>query len=370
MAKISQIGIIAGQLVVGGAERQLFLWLSNLDRDRFSPVVLTLHPGHGDYWEQKVEELNIPLYRVPASPNPLVRLQKVIHLLKPHQPVLVHGWHYFASAYAGLVSKFLGVPCVGGIRSGFNPGQRSLNTLLVHRFCDAVVANSTAAAQAYISSLGGRSQAVFSVPNAIVESFKSRVSVREELSQRFGIPSGAKWIFSLGRMDPLKRFELLLDLAARLSGSESDFHFIIVGDGPEKSRLEALSYELGLAKQVSFLGEIPEAASWMKGMDVFCFPSMSEGLPNAVMEAAAAALPVVAWKLPFCEELFPGELLALLSEPGNLDAMFSDLSLLLRSDSLRARMGEAAQKHILENFGLDRFVQNMTSVYDAVLKRG
>ena len=59
MAEVINVVIIAGQLVVGGAERQLYLWLANLDRNRFDPIVLTLHPGHGEFWEDPIRELGI-----------------------------------------------------------------------------------------------------------------------------------------------------------------------------------------------------------------------------------------------------------------------------------------------------------------------
>lgn len=368
MSAPKTVAIIAGQLVVGGAERQLFLWLSNLDRGKFKPVVLTLHPEHDDYWEEPIEALGIPLLRVPQKTNRLQRVSEVVKLLRPFKPDLIHGWHFFASAYAGLAARFLGVPCVGGIRSSYAANQRNLETFLVQRFCDAVVANSSSAAQAYRSSLGNRGQPVFTVTNAIVDSYASREMVREELSARFGLPGDKVWICSIGRMEPLKRFDILLEMARRLGATHGNFHFVLIGDGPEKTRLEGLAESIGVTERVTFLGEVPNAANWMKGMDVFCFPSTSEGLPNVIMEAAAAGLPVVAWKMPFIEELLPDESMALLSKPGDLDSMLSNLSELLDSQSLRESIGTAAQKHILENFGVERYVREMTSVYDSVLQ--
>jgi len=64
----TNIAIIAGQLVVGGAERQLYLWLANLDRERFNPIVLTLHPGYGDYWEKPVEAFILRSICQPGCP--------------------------------------------------------------------------------------------------------------------------------------------------------------------------------------------------------------------------------------------------------------------------------------------------------------
>ena len=363
-----KVAVIAGQLVVGGAERQLYLWLAHIDREKFDPVVLTLHPDHDDYWEKPIEELDIPLLRVPQKANRMQRLSEIVKLLRPYRPDLIHGWHFFASAYAGLAGRVLGVPCVGGIRSSYSANQRNLETFLVHRFCDTVIANSDSAAEEYRLSLGKRIQPVFSVPNAILDSFASRVSVRSDLTRRYGLPGDALWICSIGRMDPLKRFDLLLEIARRLKTSHENFHVVLIGDGPEKTRLEGLSKTFGVTDRVAFLGEVPNAAEWMKGMDVFCFTSTSEGLPNVIMEAAAAGLPVVAWKLPFIEELLPDKDMSLLSKAGDLDSMLSNLTELISSQTLRENIGRAAQKYVLENFGIERFIQKMSSVYESVLQ--
>jgi len=363
------IAIIAGQLVVGGAERQLYLWLSHLDQRRFKPVVVTLHPYHDDYWEKPIEEFGIPLLRVSQKSNRLQRLSEIVKLLRPFKPELIHGWHFFASAYAGLAANILRVPCLGGIRSSYQADQKGLETFLVQRFCEAVVANSNSAAQAYRLSMGKRNQTVFTVPNAIGNSYKSREIVRDELSARFSLPGEKLWICSIGRMDPLKRFDLLLEMAAGLKTSAENFHVVLIGDGPEKTRLESLSESIGINDRVTFLGEVPNASDLLKGMDIFCFPSTSEGLPNVIMEAAAAGLPVVAWKLPFIEELLPEESMSLLSEPGDLDSMLEHLSELIDSQSIRRNIGMAGQKHILTNFGIERYVREMTSVYDLVMEQ-
>lgn len=364
------IAVIAGQLVVGGAERQLYLWLANLDQRKYKPVVLTLNPGHGDYWEKPVESLGIPLLRVPKNDNRLLRLFEIVKLLRPYKPELLHGWHFFASAYAGLAARLLGVPCVGGIRSSFQPDRQDLEIFLVHHFCDVVVANSNTAAQAYRLSLGKLSQQVHTVPNAIQESFTHRENVREHLSAQYGLEGGDLWICSIGRMEPTKRFDVLLELAALLKPTHKNFQFILIGEGSEKARLEAISADYGVTDCVRFLGEVPNASEWMKGMDIFCFPSMNEGLPNVVMEAAAAGLPVVAWAMPFIEELLPDRSMARLSPPGDVDSMLERLVELLDSKPLREGLGAAAKKQILENFSLARFIDGMSSVYDSTLELG
>ena len=364
-----KVTIIAGQLVVGGAERQLYLWLAHMDRDKFDPLVITLHPDHEDYWEKPIEDLGVPLFRVSQKPAKLVRLAEIIRILRSFKPDVIHGWHFFSSVYAGLAARFLGVPCLGGIRSEYSPHYKGLDTYIIKANCSAVVANSIAAADAYHTALGRKRQAIFTVPNAVMDYPMNRDTLREELAVSHNLPGDALWICSVGRMDPLKRFDFLLEMAARLRDEDPKFHVILIGDGPERARLEDLASSMDVVDKVSFLGEIPNAGRWMNAMDIFCFPSTSEGLPNAVMEAAAAGLPIVAWRLPFCEELLPDKSQAMLVEPGNLEDMSLALSNLLDSGDLRTQIGAAARSHIMEHFGLERYIQNMTTVYDYVITR-
>lgn len=364
-----KVAIIAGQLVVGGAERQLYLWLAHMDREKFDPLVITLHPYHDDYWEKPIEDLGIPLFPVAQRPAKMGRMVEIIKIFRSFNPDIIHGWHFFSSVYAGLAARFLRIACLGGIRSEYSPNKNGLDTYLVKSNCDAVVANSNAAADAYQRSLGNKHQAIFTVPNAVLDDPSNRDSLRKELAEAYDLPMDALWVCSVGRMDPLKRFDLLLEMADRLRYEKCKFHIVLIGDGPERARLEALASSLNIIKFISFLGEIPNAAQWLKAMDIFCFPSLSEGLPNAVMEAAAAGLPIVAWKLPFCEELLPDKSQAMLVQPGNLDEMTSALSQLLNSAQLQAQYGSAARSHILENFGLERYIQKMTDVYEFVINR-
>ena len=132
----TKVAIIAGQLVVGGAERQLYFWLSNMDCQRFEPIVLTLHPNSGDYWEKPIEALGIPLLRIKHRRSRFIRLIEIIWVLLPYKPQLIHGWHHFASPYAGVAAKLLGSKSLGGLRDTFrmflrNPVEAILSLWLV-----------------------------------------------------------------------------------------------------------------------------------------------------------------------------------------------------------------------------------------------
>jgi glycosyltransferase involved in cell wall biosynthesis len=368
MTRRHKIAIIAGQLVVGGAERQLYLWLSNLDRERFQPVVLTLHPGHNDYWEIPIRDLGIPLITIPHRCIRLVRVLDIARVLLSYKPQLIHGWHLFASPYAGLTAKLLGAKSLGGVRGAFRAFRdHSWESRLTLWFVDAIMANSSSVAEQLKAVRWGRKQIVYTVQNAVEDQAGNRLIMREALTRRFGFANRGVWIGSIGRLDPGKRFDNLLKALALLSVEVKDFHFLLVGDGPERGRLERMADELGIRQYVTFTGEVPGASAWLGALDIFCFTSLDEGLPNAVMEAAAAGVSIVSWRVPFIEEILKGREVAYLVEPEDLVGFKNALVALSHSPALRSKLGQAARKHVLEAFSLKKFVQHMTCVYEDLL---
>ena len=363
----TNVAIIAGQLVVGGAERQLYLWLANLDRERFNPIVLTLHPGYGDYWEKPVEDLGIPLFRINQRKNRIARMKEISQVLSPFQPQLVHGWHLFSGAYASLVAPRFKAKSLVGIRSSFESIQNSLELRIAERFADAFITNSESAA-ARIKSEKPSVRQVYVVPNAVIVDFEAREAVREKLKQELGLRPDALWLIAIGRMEQLKHFDELLEVAASLREKHCNFQLILIGGGAEESYLKQLSQQLRLEDYVRITGEIPNANQWLKGFDIFCMPSVSEGLPNVVMEAAAAGLPIVTWQLPFYEELLTPEETALMAAPGDRAGFEQAVLKLINDQSLREELGAAAQAQITEKFSLDRYIQNMTRVYEMMLQ--
>jgi glycosyltransferase involved in cell wall biosynthesis len=363
------IAIIAGQLVVGGAERQLYLWLANLDRERFDPVVVTLHPGCGDYWEKPIESLGIPLLRVARRPNPISRLLEITRKLRPFRPRLVHGWHLFASPYAGAAALLLGARAsLGSLRGSFEAYRRHrAQSILTEWLTDGIIVNSACAANQLAAAKGIRRRRIYTVPNAVEDRIEERARAREMLAVRWNVDPRRIWIGSTGRFEQSKRFDLLLEAVASLRRREEDVHLVLIGYGEGLDLLRSKAEALGIADRVTFTGQDADARVWMSALDIFCFLSLDEGQPNAVMEAAAAGVPIVAWRTPFLEELSDGGRAAALVPPRDLKALDEALETLIREPVTRERLGLGGRSYILANFSVRRFVQGITSTYEELL---
>ena len=363
------IAVIAGQLVVGGAERQLYLWLSHLDRARFRPVVVTLHPECGDYWERAIADLGVPLLPVPRRANRLARLAAIVAALQPHRPRLVHGWHLFASPYAGAAGRLLGARAsLGSLRGSFEAYRRDrVEAILTECLVDGILVNSRSAGERLAARPRARRRRIFTLPNAVEDRTLDRATARSRWGERWRIPPDRFWIGSVGRLDPGKRFEQMIALGADLARRGENVHVVVVGDGPRRAALEAAARAAGLLDRTTFTGAEPEIRETLGALDLFCFPSADEGLPNAVLEAAAAGVPVLAWRTPFLEEILGGGEGALLAEPGDFVRWEADARALIGDAVRRRRAGEAGRRTVLERFGVERFVAGLTAAYEELL---
>ena len=168
----------------------------------------------------------------------------------------------------------------------------------------------------------------------------------------------AATVLAIGRLDPIKGFDVLLRAFARAVAGGAPGRLRIVGEGPERARLEALRHELGLDAQVDFVGAQPQPAirRALREATVFALPSMvapdgnRDGIPVALMEAMAAGAPVVTTAVSGIPELVDdgreGDVVA----PGDAEALAAALRRQLDDPALRRRYAQAARAKVEREF--------------------
>src|SRR5262249_36282827 len=111
---------IAGRLILGGAEQQLYYLLSGLDRARIDPVVITLGSTQEEYWEEPIRNLNVPLWRLQRNTGRFERTIRIARLLRQLQPHIVHGWVFYTNPYAAVGGALAHVPVrFGSMRESY-----------------------------------------------------------------------------------------------------------------------------------------------------------------------------------------------------------------------------------------------------------
>jgi glycosyltransferase involved in cell wall biosynthesis len=360
------ICLIAGQLGLGGAERQLYLLARELVVRRYEVIVVSFHGGRGDHWEEPLRQSGIDLITLPPTVPRWKRMRRIASLLRARRVRVVHAWNFSANLYAAICGRLLrGCARIGSERSNHNLTRKQIGTFWYSaslRGLDAMVTNSEFAATELRRSQPRLRVSV--VPNAVelplIPDSAGRAALRRELR----IPEAAIVVAGVGSLFASKNFTQLIAAASRLAPAYPEIVVVLVGDGPERTRLEAKAAECGAASRVLFLGSVPNAARYMPVFDIVCLPAVGyEGLPNVLLEAGAAAVAAVASDVGGCGEAVVNGETGLLFPEGDEGALVERLKVLLSDAALRTRLGIAGRERVIREFNVGKMVDRMLEVY-------
>lgn len=217
---------------------------------------------------------------------------------------------------------------------------------------------------------GFSSDRVVCLANAVDVSRFTPASAGEKAKAKkaLGLPAETAVIGTVARLVQRKGIDILLRAFAMVSRHHHQARLVIVGDGPLGDELRALARELKIADSISWLGFQSDAVKWLQIMDVFAFPSRLEGVPNAVLEAMAVGLPIVATTIGGVTDLLEEGGTGALIPPDDPDAMAGELDRLLGDPSFRADLGGRARKRAVEVFALPGSISRLIDLYSSLEK--
>ena len=249
------------------------------------------------------------------------------------------------------------------------PAPRNAATRWLYtRAASRVVTTGERLREQVIEETGALPSNVVSIPTGIdLERF--RPADRAVARAALGLVPDGPLIGIVATLRSWKGHRYLLDAFAALG--RADARLVVVGDGPQRSALETLAVNLDLAERVRFAGNQADVAPWMQALDIFCLPSYAnEGVPQALMQAMACALPVVTTPVGSIEEIVTGGVTGVLVPPEDPVRLREALASLVAAPARRAELGRAARAAALERFGEDRMVDRMLEVFRAVARDG
>lgn len=177
--------------------------------------------------------------------------------------------------------------------------------------------------------------------------------------------AGPVVVGSVGRLDAMKGYDVLLRAAARLP----DVRVVLVGEGGERAGLDKLGAELGIADRVELVGWQAQPRRWLPAFDVFVLPSRSEGFPLAIVEAMLAGLPVVGTRVGSVAEAVVAGETGLLVDKDDVPALTAALGRLVGDPALRAAMGARGRKRAARSFTAETMVAQYVALWRQVLAR-
>jgi glycosyltransferase involved in cell wall biosynthesis len=356
VANVKRIGMVIGQLTVGGAEGQLLELIRGLDRDRFDPVVYSLSEQAGGM-QPRFEAAGVRVERIGAIG--WTRARRLAAACRRDRIDVVHSWLFIANSYA-WVARRLGVraPLVTSARNCKSQGigHHALN-VAAFRGSARVIANSQQVRTYIVDAYRAPARRIDVIYNGVDTTRFSTAPPHQ---------ADAPIVVAAGRLVAQKNFALLVDAAARLHAEVPGARFRIAGTGPQHEALRERIRTAGLQDVIELLGERSDIDAVFRAADVFWLTSSWEGLPNVVIEAMASGLPVVATDVGGARELFVSGREGFLVRPDSVEDFVYYGGVLLRDAPLRRTMAVAARARA-EQFTVRRMIANTQDVYDAVL---
>ena len=183
----------------------------------------------------------------------------------------------------------------------------------------------------------------------------------------YGIPPETFVVGWVGRMTGVKDTGAVLEIVRAARELGVDAVLVMVGDGPDRERLEQLAHDLGIARATYFVGYQSEVAGYYRLFDVFLLPSVNEGTPVSAIEALASGTPVVATRVGGVPDVVRDGLDGFLVEPGDVEGAAERLAILAADPALRARLGESGRARVLERYSVARLVDDVDRLYCSLL---
>ena len=184
----------------------------------------------------------------------------------------------------------------------------------------------------------------------------------------YGIPKGAFVVGWVGRMTGVKDTGAVLEIVRAARAHGIDAVLCMVGDGPDRTRLEQLAHDLGIARACYFVGYQEDVAGYYRLFDAFVLPSVNEGTPVSAIEALASGTPVVANRVGGVPDVVRHGLDGFLVDPGDVTGAGAKLAVLAGDDGLREKMGAAGRERVLARYAVSRLVDDVDRLYRSLLE--
>jgi glycosyltransferase involved in cell wall biosynthesis len=339
----------------GGPERQILGLVKGLRHDLKSTVIFFRNSAAWLPFVEKLKAAGIAA-EVLQNDNPNIAgiVSELRGKLRDKQADLLVCHGYKADILGWVAARTLGIPVIA-VSRGWTAHTRkvrfneSLDRLFLG-WMDAVVCVSEGQAQK-VRAAGVSSNRVEVIHNSIdPDRFRSGdFAVKTKLQRFFDSPRDAI-VIAVGRLSPEKGFDHLIEAAKDVLCSRPNTGFLIIGEGPERAALESKIKAANLGQEVILAGFRTDVDELMPHADILVQSSHTEGLPNVLLEAGAAGIPVVATNVGGTPEVVQDGVTGLLVPPANATALAGSLIELLNSSQNRVLMGKRAQAAVSANF--------------------
>jgi len=309
---------------------------------------------------ERAVRLQLGIQEFPYLQTPLIGnvvLQLLERSLSLQPPDLIHVQTRNAAAQGAWLARHIERPYLLTVHDYMQPRQ----TLRVDRtWCRRIIAVSESVKADLLARTG--------LPDSLVSVIHSGVDCDMPADVAEVLPAGrVPVIGTAGPLEAVKGFPFFLGAAARVLVTGKDVEFVIAGAGPEEENLRRLARELQIAEHVTFIPNLTDFAEALVAMDIFCLPSLQQGIGTIMLEAMALGRPVIGTRVGGVYRVIRDGETGLLVPPSD-SVRLAERMLELLEDPVRARaIGAASQNEVRQEFSVEQTVRKTAALYREVL---
>ena len=360
--------LLVESLAHGGCERDATKIAVGLDRSRFDPHVAVFHPG-GPLTAQ-LEAAGVPILSLPlrsfVNSSLIVAARTMGAYIRSHGIKLVHAFDVPSDIFVAPVARLYGVSALVTSQLSYRsmyPASRRAALSLTDWLSDRVVTNSLAVGESLRRSAGFPGRKLYLCYNGVNPAeFYPGPGIRVPELEGASAIVGAVCV-----MRPEKRIDWLIEAFADVSRTQPGLRLLLVGSGEETPRLLDLRNRLGLRDICHFEPGQPNAADWMRGIDIFVNASSIESFPNAVLEAMACGCCVIGSNVGGIPELITHDRDGLLFESTSLAALTDAIRVAGSDPELRERLRQKAVLTAHRRFSMKITLDRTEALYESLL---
>lgn len=369
-----RIAYFVDSFEIGGTELNAVRTAEALDRTRFELIVLYLR-GDGPL-RARYEAGGFQLRQFPIrnlySASTIAQGIRLSRFLNAWRADVLHTHdlytNIFAAPYARAASR---TKIIASRRWWYSAPRSGLGVVnrLANKFAHRIMANSASVAKLLAEEERVPTSKIVEIPNFLDDEAFRDPTDAEIATQRasWKLRPSAFVIGIVARLAAVKNHALLLRAFASL---DNDCHLIVIGDGPERKALEMLALELQIADRIRFEGEVLSRENVHRFFDMSVLCSKSEGFPNAVIEALAAARPVVATAVGGVRDVMVDRVTGRLVPSGDADGLAAAIQELRSDPKARARLGAQGRIAVRARYNRAVVIDRLSALYDELANRG
>jgi glycosyltransferase involved in cell wall biosynthesis len=355
MAPLQHIVFVGHSLACGGAERVMCRMADFWAACGRDITIVTLDSAESDFYplDSRVRRVALGLAsdsatRIEAVVNNMSRLQRLRAEIKNHEPGVVISFVDSLNVLTLLATWGLHVAVI--ISERIDPRHHPIDAVWnqlrtsLYRRANALV----------VQSMAVRCWAEELAPAGRVHVIPNPVAVADTGNETIGVPVLKPFAVAMGRLDPQKGFDMLIEAFACCAKTRREWSLVIIGEGTERERLTSLAARLGIAERVHMIGRLKAPAAVLREASLFVLSSRYEGFPNALLEAMCCGLPVISFDCPSG----PAEIIrhgvdGVLVPPENPLALAGVMMRLMNDAHERQYLGAQAVR-VAERFSLEK----------------